>query len=141
MSKVISVRLEDEQIERLERAARELGRSTTESAALLLEESLREREFPHVEFRDSAVGRQAYIKETRVTVWQAVWIAQDYGGDVAKVAEHLGLPPTQVQDALDYAAAHPAEITEAIAAYHRAADHLRELLPNLQEFHYREAAS
>ncbi len=46
MSKVVSMRLEDDQMERLKRAARQLGRTPAETASLLLEESLREREHP-----------------------------------------------------------------------------------------------
>jgi hypothetical protein len=60
VSKVVSLRLRDDQVERLQRTARYLGRSPTETAALLLEESLREREFAGIEFRDSPVGRQAF---------------------------------------------------------------------------------
>ncbi len=76
MSKVLSLRLKDDQIERLARAARRLGRTPSETAALLLEESLREREFTFIEFRDSPVGRQAYLKGTRLAVWQVTALAE-----------------------------------------------------------------
>ena len=69
MSKVVSMRLKDEQVDRLERAARRLGRSPSEAAALLLEEALRQRDFALIEFRDSPVGRQAYVHGTRLAVW------------------------------------------------------------------------
>src|ERR687887_152608 len=91
VSKVISLRLKDDQVQRLERAARRLGRSPSEAAALLLEESLRQREFAFIEFRDSPVGRQAYLQGTRLTVWQVVSLARTYGGDVAQTAAHLDL--------------------------------------------------
>ena len=58
-SKVVSLRLKGEQVERLERTARRLGRTVAETAALLIEESLRQREVASVEFKDSAVPSTA----------------------------------------------------------------------------------
>ncbi len=131
MSKVVSLRLRDEQVERLQRAARHLGRTPSEAAALLLEEGLRQREFAFVEFRDSAVGRQAYLQGTRLAVWQVAWLARDFGGDAGRVAAHLELPVTQVMAALNYAAAYPDEIEAAIEDSSRAPTDLRRLVPDL----------
>jgi hypothetical protein len=72
MSKVMSLRLKDEQVTRLQQAARSLGRSPSQAAVLLLEEALRARDFAFVEFRDSAFGRQAFLQGTRLAVWQVV---------------------------------------------------------------------
>lgn len=141
MSKVVSLRLKDDQVERLRRAARRLGRSPSEAAALLLEESLRQREFAFIEFRDSPVGRQAYLPGTRLAVWQVVWLARDYGGDVSQTAAHLELPVAPVAAALRYAAAHPAEIGAAVADNARAAAGLAQLIPNLEIVAVRAAAS
>jgi hypothetical protein len=49
-----------------------LDRSTAETAARLLDEGLRREDFAMVEFRDSPVGRQAYVQGSRVAVWQVV---------------------------------------------------------------------
>jgi uncharacterized protein (DUF433 family) len=130
MSKVVSLRLKDQQMERLERAARRLGRTPSETAALLLEESLREREFAFIEFRDSFVGRQAYIKGTRITVWQLVDIARSFG-DVGETAANLEIPAVAVSAALAYAAAYPEEIESAIADNSPSIDELKRLIPNL----------
>ena len=132
MSKVVSLRLKDEQIERLQRAARRLGRSPSEVAALLLEESLRQRDFAFVEFRDSAVGRQAYLQGTRLAVWQLAWLARYFGGDVSKAASHLDLPTIQVAAALRYAAAYHDEIDLAIADNARTTTDLAQNVPNLE---------
>ena len=132
MSKVVSLRLRDEQVERLQRAARQLGRTLSEAAALLLEEGLRQREFAFIEFRDSAVGRQAYLQGTRLAVWQVAWLARDFDGDAARVAAaHLELPVTQVMTALNYAAAYPDEIEAAIEDSSHAPADLRRLVPDL----------
>ena len=132
MSKVISLRLKDDQMQRLERAARRLGRTPSEAAALLLEESLRQREFAFIEFRDSPVGRQAYLQGTRLTVWQVVSLARIYGGDVAQTAAHLELPAVYITAALRYATAYPAEIDAAIADNACTPADLTQLIPNLE---------
>ena len=132
MSKVVSLRLKDDQVERLERAARRLGRTPSEAAAILLEESLRQREFAFVEFRDSPVGRQAYLKGTRLAVWQVVPLARSFGGDVARTAAYLEIPKVAVQAALAYAAAYPAEVEAAIADNAHAAADLSRLIPTLE---------
>jgi uncharacterized protein (DUF433 family) len=132
VSKVVSLRLKDDQVERLERAARRLGRTPSEAAAVLLEESLRQREFAFIEFRDSPVGRQAYLKGTRLAVWQVVLLAGSFDGDVARTAAHLEIAPVAVQAALAYAAAYPAEVEAAIADNAHAAADLTRLIPSLE---------
>ena len=92
MSTVISMRFGEDQIERLGRLARQIGKTPSETSALLVEEALRENEFGHIEFRNSSVRRQAYLQGTRLAVWQVVSIARSSGGDVEKTADHLSWP-------------------------------------------------
>jgi hypothetical protein len=135
MSQVVSLRLKDNQMDRLRKVARRMGRTPTEVGALLVEEGLREAEFACVEFRDSAVGRQAYVKGSGLAVWEVVTVAQDYNLDVAKTAEHLEWPLFKVQAALNYAAAFYDEINDAIAdndSYDF--ETLQRLLPQAEEF-------
>jgi uncharacterized protein (DUF433 family) len=141
MSKVVSLRLRHDQVERLERAARRLGRSPSAVAVLLLEEALRQRDFPFIEFRDSPVGRQAYLKGTRIGVWQVEWLARHYDRDVARVAGHLDLPTIQVASALRYADAYPGEIEPAIEDNARTVEDLRRLIPTLETVEVDAAAS
>lgn len=114
MSEVVSLRLPDEQAKRLKRQARRMGRTASETGRILLEEALRQIEFAHIEFRDSAAGRQAFIKGRRVQVWMVMTIASRYGNDVKKTAAHLQMPGEWVQAAFHYAAAFPDEIRDAI---------------------------
>jgi hypothetical protein len=65
---VISVRLDRERLERLRRTARAMNRTPGEAAAVLVEEGIRLREYPGIEFRDTALGRQAYLRGTRLAV-------------------------------------------------------------------------
>jgi hypothetical protein len=128
-SKVISFRLGGERLERLQRVARAMNRTPGEAAAAIVEEGLRLREFPGIEFRDTGIGRQAYLRGTRLAVWHLHLIARDFGGDVAAVAEHLGIRPDEVARALVYACAYLTEIEAAIADNEAAAERLAAGLP------------
>lgn len=141
MSRVVSLRLKDHQVERLQRAARRFGRTVSETAALLLEESLRQQDFPFIELRDSAAGRQAYIKLTRLAVWHIVWLTRDLGGDPAKTAGYLEIPEVQVRGALAYAEAYPEEVEAAIADNEWAEEHIKELLPGVRIVTFDASAS
>ena len=113
-STVVSLRVSEDQAERLQRKARRLGRSPSETGAILLEESLRRDEFAFIDFRDSALGRQAHIQASRLPVWMVVKMVRAFGGDVQKTADHLHRSPPQIQAALNYAKAFPDEIEAAI---------------------------
>jgi uncharacterized protein (DUF433 family) len=135
MSQVVSMRLQDDQMERLRRLARRLGRTPSETSALLVEEALRRSEFAFLDFRDSPAGRQAYIQGTRVAVWQVVQVAWSYGMDPARAAEHLRWPVVRVQAALSYAAVYPEEIEAAIRDNDALGfEELSRLLPQAERF-------
>ena len=135
MSRVLSLRLKDDQMERLKRLARRSGHAPSKLAATLLEEALRMEEFGYVEFRNTLVGRQAYVKGSRVAVWQVLSLARGLDHDSARVAEYLQWPEVKVRAAFAYAKAFPEEINEAIAE-NDAIDEtkLRQLLPQLEVF-------
>ena len=114
MTQVVRMRFEEEQMKRLQREARRLGRTPGETGALLVEEALRRSEFAFLDFRDSPVGRQACVQGTSLAVWEVVMVAQSHGMNAAKTAEHLRWPLLRVQAALNYAAAYPEEIEDAI---------------------------
>ena len=113
-SRVVSLRLNEQDAIRLDRVARRQQRTPSATAALLLTEKLKEEEFPQIEFRQTAVGRQAYVRGTRVQVWMTLMIARDYNMDVKKVAEHLSWPEHKVEAALAYAKAFPDEVNPVI---------------------------
>ena len=134
MSRVVSLRLRDEQMERMQRLARRLNRSVGETSALLLEEALRMAEFAFIQFRDSIVGRQAYVQGTGLAVWEVVFVARSNGMDVARAAAHLEWPENKVQAALNYAAAYPDEIQAALEDNDKDFDELARMLPGLRRF-------
>jgi hypothetical protein len=114
MSQVLSLRLADRQATRLKKYARRLGRTPSETGRILLDEALRQLEFPYIEFRDSAVGRQAYIKGRRSTVWMVMLIARGYKNDPKKTAKHFEWPLELIEAAFQYAKAFPGEVEDAL---------------------------
>jgi uncharacterized protein (DUF433 family) len=131
----VSIRLREDQGERLRRFSRELGSTPSEAAARLVEEGLRRSEFALIDFRSTRAGRVAFVQGSRVAVWHILMIGRDYNMDVHKIAEHLEWPDFRVQAALNYYAAFPGEIEEALAdndSYDL--EKLRRLLPNIETF-------
>ncbi|MGI8426466.1 MAG: transcriptional regulator [Actinomycetota bacterium] len=131
--RVISLRLKPTEAEKLKRLARLLRRSVSSTASLLLEEKLREGEFTYVEFKDSSLGRQAYLRGRRLSVWEVCWIAQRFENKPSAVAEHLQWPLELVASALSYAGAYPEEIEPLVAeANSLTLSDLKRKLPGLQ---------
>lgn len=133
MSTVVSTRLPDQTHERLQRFARRLGKTPSETSALLIEESLRQQDFPYIEFRQTPLGRHAHLKNSSLAVWEVIRIAQGYGLDEQKTADHFQRPLAWVKSAILYAEAYPDEIQTAIAdaqASHETT--LLRLLPQLE---------
>ena len=114
MSKVVSTRLSAKTEARLKRLARRLGKTPSETGAMLIEESLRQSEFAHIEFRNSTVGRQAYMKNSNLAVWQVIMLAEELNNDVDAIANHLQRSAAWVQAAFNYQEGYPDEIELAI---------------------------
>ena len=134
-SAIVSLRVSEEQAERLQRKARQLGRSPSETGAMLLDEGLRRDEFAFIDFRDSPVGRQACIQGSRLAVWQVVSVVRSHDGDVRNAAKHLDWPQVKVQAASNYANAFPDEIAAAI--HDHQSNHFKKIsrmLPHIERF-------
>jgi len=113
-SQVVSIQLQEQQYKRLQSFFQQLNLTPSETAALLIEEALRQSEFGYIEFRSSPYVRQAYIQGSRVTVWHVIMIGRGCDMDVHRIAEHLGWPDFKVQAALNYYKAFPTEIDAAL---------------------------
>ena len=74
------MRIEGSQEERLGKMARRLGRSPSETSAMLVEEGLRRSEFAFMDFGDTPAGRHAFIQGTRLSVWMTVKIGRRSNG-------------------------------------------------------------
>lgn len=133
MSHVVSIRLKDDQLERLKRFARRMGKSQSELGALFIEEAMREAEFANIEFRDSVIGRQAYLKESNLAVWEVILIAQDHEMDGERVATYFRRPRAWVNAAFHYYESFPDEIDPLLEdSRSMTFEKLKRLLPNLE---------
>ena len=93
----------------LERLAARFGHKPAQLGARLLEESLRRRDFPHVDLRETAAGRVAYVGGTRFAVY---WVAGMVPNKMSAegFAKEYELPVERVRAALAYARAFADEI-------------------------------
>jgi hypothetical protein len=101
--------------QRLKRMAKRHGWTPSDASARLVEEGLRRSEFAFIDFRDSSVGRQAYIQGSSLAVWEVMLLVRSYKNDLHAVARHLRWPQAKVQAAVHYAEAFSSEINEALA--------------------------
>jgi hypothetical protein len=140
-SMVISMRLPAESGKRLKRMASRQGWTPSDASARLVEEGLRRSEFGFIDFRDSPAGRQAYLQGSTLAVWEVMLLIDSYRKDVSAVARHLKWPAVKVQAAVNYAAAFPEEINEAIADNETTNfEALKRMLPEALEFVPKKAA-
>lgn len=134
-STVISMRLPIASGKRLKSMANRHGWTPSDASARLVEEGLRRSEFAFLDFRDSTIGRQAYIQGSSLAVWEVMLLARSYKNDLKAVANHLRWPKAKVRAAANYAKAFPSEIDEALAE-NDAANFvsLNRMLPQAVEF-------
>src|SRR6202163_880123 len=114
-SMVISMRLPLESGKRLKRMANRHGWTPSDASARLVEEGLRRAEFAFIDFRDSPVGRQAYIQGSTLAIWEVMLLLRSYKANIKDVAKHLNWPEAKVRAALNYSEAFPEEVNELIA--------------------------
>jgi len=116
---VMTLRVPAEVRQGLARLAARFGHKPAQMGARLLEEGLRRRDFPLIDLRDTAAGRVAYLRGSRLTV---SWVVEAIRGGVRaeQFARDFDVPLTHVRAALAYAESFPEEI--AAAAEHVAAN-------------------
>ena len=133
MTRTLTMHFSDAQAERLERFARDRNADLEQTGVRLIDEALRMTDHPAIEFRDSVVGRQAYLRGSTLAVWEVVMLVRERKNDAQATATYLGWPVGRVEAAIRYAAAYPEEIEAALGetiAFD--ADALRRLLPGTQ---------
>jgi hypothetical protein len=134
-STVISMRLPVASGNRLKRMANRHGWTPSDASARLVEEGLRRSEFAFIDFRDSSVGRQAYIQGSSLAIWEVMLLVRSYRNDLQAVAKHLRWPYTKVQAAVGYAEAFSGEIDEALVENEASSFAMvKRMLPQTVEF-------
>jgi uncharacterized protein (DUF433 family) len=136
MSQILSLRLPDQMIERLDRFARRAGNGMTRTKAsvMLLEESLRESEFALIEYRDSPVGRQPYMKGSGLAIWEVIMIVKRYDMDAERVIKDYPHPLENIKAAINFYQAYQEEIDQAIEDNNMGYEAIKCLLPNARLF-------
>ena len=102
------------------------------SAARLLEEARLRDEFPGVEFRDSPLGRVAFVQGTRVQVAYLLLAGIDLSSK--KISTHFGWPLWKAESALAYLRLLPDEVAQEKKDLEEAELRLLHKLPHLQLF-------
>ena len=128
----LSVRLQRQDSELLRAFARQRQTPPRTLGSRYIVEGLRRDRFSGIDFRDTALGRTAFLAGSRLPVWMVVEVIQEYGGSVPKTARHFDRPVRQIQAAIEYAQAFPEELESALAARNAVSPaDLRRLLPGL----------
>ena len=131
MARPTSFRLPEDLLEQLDQEADTSGTSVASLVATLLNEGINTRRFPGVIYRDGPTGRRAGLV-AGPDIWEIVRAVRDTKGRgenrLRAVADATGVPLSQVRLAVDFYAAHPAEIDQRIEADNREAERIRELI-------------
>jgi uncharacterized protein (DUF433 family) len=107
---VITVRLPKDLGLGVRRYSAQTGCKPAKVGALAVDEFLRRQTFPLIDFRESAVGRVAYVKGTRLAVYWLADAVKRLRGNIKRAAELWELSPEKLRAALQYAEAYPQEI-------------------------------
>lgn len=128
----ISVRLDRNDSELLKAFARQRQTPPRTLGARYVVEGLRRDRFSGIDFRDTALGRTAFVAGSRLPVWMVVEVIRQHSGSVSRAARHFERPEWQMQAALEYARAFPEEVDSALAARDAVSpSDLRRLLPGM----------
>lgn len=118
--RVTQIHLPDSLEREIAREAEERGKSWSELAEEMLEESVRMRRIPGIAFADGPAGRRAVLAGTGLDVWEivATWRASGEGVEALR-RNYPWLTETQLQAALAYYTSYPGEIDSRLACEER----------------------
>lgn len=115
------------------RYAEKVHRSPEDVAEIVSAAARTPNPYPHVRLRFVLEKSEAYLPETGLAVWEVAWLSRTYGGSVNRVAEHLSIDPRLVEEALQYATAHSAEINSVLAIMEESSEErLRGIVPGIR---------
>jgi hypothetical protein len=124
----LGVRMPQQTCEAIRQISQSQGRTPSDLLAEYAEEIARKHQFCYIEFRQTPLGRMAYVEGTRSAVWLVCDLVRQNQNDVFKTAELHEWPETWVRAAVNYAKAYPDEIEPLIKrAHHISEEKLRQL--------------
>jgi len=110
----LGVRLPKSTCDLIRQISASRGRTPSDLLAECAEEIIRKHRFCHIEFRETPLGRMAYVEGTRTAVWLVCDLVRQNQGDVSRTAKLHQWPETKVRTAVNYARAYPDEIEPLI---------------------------
>jgi len=114
----LGVRLPRTTCEMIRQISASRRRTPSDLLAEYAEEMARKHRFCHIEFRDTPIGRMAYVEGTRSAVWLIADLVRQNRGNIARTAKIYEWPETKVRAAVNYAEAYPEEIEPLIESAH-----------------------
>jgi len=124
----LSIKLPLDERKDLNDLSRFRGTPPAALGAQFIAEGLRTARFPGIEFRNTPIGRLAYLKNSRL----AIWLLRDLvrqAGSVEKAARLIGRSAIQLKGAMLYAKAFPEELEAAARLNKRSPAALDRILP------------
>lgn len=116
MATPLSLRLNDDALQRLLFQARVEGIPPRTLAQRMIDEGLRMESHPLIGFMNGSTGRRAWVRGTGADVWEVIEALQAQRGDVDALVESWGQPRSAVEAAVAYYGAFPDEIDARIEA-------------------------
>jgi hypothetical protein len=136
MTRSTTVRLPEPLLQRLHDEAAERHVPMTALAAELLDEGLKTRRFPGIEYRDGPAGRRASLKDGP-DVWEVVRALRETPGQAEDalllLAEQCELAPGLIRLAVEFYETYPGEIDARIAADEEAAQLIQEMIARREQ--------
>jgi uncharacterized protein (DUF433 family) len=117
----------------LESESEQFAMSQT-ATSRLIDEAIREEEFAGIEFRNTFIGRQPFVKQSGMAVWEFIMVARDFDLDAKRTTAYLQCPIEQVKAALNYYNAYREEIDQALEDNDISEERLKRMFPNLRVF-------
>ena len=114
MSAPLSLRLDDDALQRLHYCARVERMPPRTLAQRMIDEGLRMAAHREIRFTNGPTGRRATLCGCGLDVWQVIDVVRANGDDPAKAADHLSIPLHWVEACIAYYGAYADEIDEWI---------------------------
>jgi hypothetical protein len=129
----LSIKLTAEEQRDLKDLSRLKRTQAPELGAQFITEGLRLARFPGIEFRNTSLGRTAYVKNSRLAIWLLRELIRQVGS-VKRVARLVGRSAVQLESALLYAKAFPQELEAAARLNKRSPASLNKIFPRHSVF-------
>ncbi len=104
----------------------------SQNVNLRLSKELLEDEFPRIEFRNTAIGRQPFVKDSGMAVWEFIMVAKAFDSNSERTADYLRTHVDSVKAALKYYETFREEIDRSLAENNVGEERLRQMFPHLR---------